>query len=386
MNTPPFAMMTQVRARALALTMAAACALLQGCATAPGEVTADIVDPIDPYEKFNRTIFKFNDRVDTAVVKPVAVAYRKAAPEPLRKSVSNFFANIVDVWSLVNNALQLKPVQTADQLFRVTTNTLWGVGGLFDVASDIGIPKHTEDFGQTLGYWGVGSGPYLVLPLFGPSTLRDSFGMLVDLRADLISNASNVPARNSLTGLRLVDTRSNFLSAGNVLDEAALDKYTFSREIFLQRRRSLIERGKPEKEERYDLPEATGNDKPPKEERFDLPEDAPANKAAAATAAGGAAAKEERYDLPPANGSGKPPKEERFDLPEDAPANKEAARAATGRAAAKEERFDLPEAKTVAPPHGAHPSGSPQPSGAAGITPAPAAAPAIPAPSTSPGK
>jgi len=228
---------------------------LQGCATAPTGVLGISSDPIDPFENFNRTVFTFNDNLDRTVIKPVATVYRDVTPTPVRRGVTNFFSNINDVWSLVNNALQLKPVETTDTLFRVTVNTFWGLGGILDVAGEMNIPKHSEDFGQTLGYWGVSSGPYVVLPLFGPSTVRDSFGTLVDLSGNLVSNASNVPVRNSLTSLRLVDTRANFLSAGDVLEQAALDKYTFSREIYLQRRRSMMGRETPEKEERYDLPE-----------------------------------------------------------------------------------------------------------------------------------
>jgi phospholipid-binding lipoprotein MlaA len=238
-------------------------ALLQACATVPADSSVEVVKPIDPYERFNRSIFTFNENVDRAVVKPVASAYRDATPELLRRGVNNFFGNITDAWSLVNNTLQLKPVEATDSLFRVTVNTLWGLGGIFDVASDMGIPSHTEDFGQTLGYWGVLSGPYVVLPIFGPSTVRDSFGMLVDFQGDPVSGLNKVPVRNSLTGLRLVDKRASFLGAGELLEQAALDKYAFAREVYLQRRRSLIGSDQVEKEERYDLPEgATSTDAP----------------------------------------------------------------------------------------------------------------------------
>ena len=231
-------------------------ALLQACATVPADSSVEIRKPIDPYERFNRTIFTFNENVDRAVVKPVATAYRDATPELVRKGVNNFFDNIADAWSLVNNALQLKPVEATDSLFRVTTNTLWGLGGIFDVASVMGIPRHSEDFGQTLGYWGVLSGPYVVLPIFGPSTVRDALGMVVDFQGDLVTGLDTVPVRNSLTGLRLVDARASFLGAGDVLEQAALDKYAFARDVYLQRRRSLIGSDQVEKEERYDLPEA----------------------------------------------------------------------------------------------------------------------------------
>lgn len=226
-----------------------ALAFLQGCATGPN------ASPSDPLEPFNRTMFNFNDGVDRAVVKPVATAYRDITPAPVRTGVTNFFGNISDVWSTVNNLLQGKGQASIESFFRVTTNTIWGVGGIFDVASDLKIPKHSEDFGQTLGVWGVGSGPYLVLPLLGPSSARDSVGSLVDYQGDLVSRIDNVRARNSLTTLRLVNARANVLGAGDVLDQAALDKYSFTREIYLQRRRSLIGGTSEEKEERYDLPE-----------------------------------------------------------------------------------------------------------------------------------
>ena len=184
----------------------------------------------------------------------------------MRTGVDNFFENISDVWSFVNNVLQAKPAEAVDTLFRVTTNTLWGLGGIFDVASEMKIPKHKEDFGQTLGTWGLKSGPYVVLPLFGPSSVRDSAGLVVDLQGNPLSQVDNVPVRNSLTGLRLVDTRASLLRAGDLLDQAALDKYAFTRDAYLQRRQSLI---------------GGGNERSEPEERFDLPEAAPAGAPAA---------------------------------------------------------------------------------------------------------
>jgi len=226
-----------------------AVALLQGCATGPG------ANPSDPLEPFNRAMFGFNEGLDRTVLKPVATAYRDATLQPVRTGVTSFFGNISDVWSMVNNLLQGKGEAAADSLFRVTTNTLWGLGGIFDVASDMKIPKHSEDFGQTLGVWGVGSGPYLVLPVLGPSSVRDTAGLVVDYQLDAVSQASNVRVRNSLTTLRAVNVRANLLGAGDVLDQAALDKYSFTREIYQQRRNSLIGNAPVEKEERFDLPE-----------------------------------------------------------------------------------------------------------------------------------
>ncbi|MBH1958164.1 MlaA family lipoprotein [Polaromonas sp.] len=235
-------------------TAALALTLLQGCASGPQ------ANPADPLEPFNRSMYNFNEGLDRAVLKPVATAYQNVTPQLVRTGVGNFFENISDAWSFVNNVLQAKPVEAADTFFRFTINTLWGVGGIFDVASEMKIPKHKEDFGQTLGTWGLASGPYLVLPVLGSSSVRDSFGMVVDWQGNLVGQVDNVPTRNSLTVLRLVDTRASLLNAGNVLEQAALDKYSFNRDFYLQRRRSLLGNGEAEKrvepEERYDLPEA----------------------------------------------------------------------------------------------------------------------------------
>ncbi len=226
-------------------------ALAQGCAIGPN------VNPADPLEPFNRTVFNFNDGVDRAILKPVATAYRDVLPSPVRTGVSNFFGNISDVWSLVNNVLQLKPKESAETLLRVSFNTVFGFAGVLDIATLMRLEKHTEDFGLTLGYWGVGSGAYVVLPLLGPSTVRDTFGKVVDVQGDLVAQTKRVPVRNSLAALRVVDTRSNFLDAGDVVDRAALDKYTFTRDVYLQRRRSLSGQEAGSTEERYDLPEVT---------------------------------------------------------------------------------------------------------------------------------
>ena len=236
---------------ALALSLA----LLSGCASGPG------ANPADPMEPLNRVVFNFNEGVDRAVLKPVATAYQDVTPAPVRRGVRNFFANLSDAWSLVNNVLQAPPREAMDSLFRVTTNSFWGVGGIFDVASEMGIPKHKEDFGQTLGVWGLPSGPYVVLPVLGPSSVRDTVGTVVDSQGSVLPHVENVPTRNSLIGLRAVDTRANLLGVGDVLDQAALDKYTFTRDIYLQRRRSQLGRDDVQTEERYDLPEpapATG--------------------------------------------------------------------------------------------------------------------------------
>lgn len=229
-------------------------AVLQGCAMSPN------ANPSDPWEPFNRHVYSFNDGLDEAVLKPVATAYQHVTPQIMRTGVRNFFGNIGDVWSLVNNVLQLKPAESVETFFRVGVNTTLGLFGLIDVASELRLEKHSEDFGQTLGYWGSPSGPYVVLPLFGPSTLRDSLALPVDAKGNLVGSVDEVALRNSLGTLRLVDTRANYLRAGRLLDAAALDKYSFTRDAFLQRRRSLIRDQKSEvnwDEERYDLPAPT---------------------------------------------------------------------------------------------------------------------------------
>jgi phospholipid-binding lipoprotein MlaA len=228
--------------------------LATGCATVPAGVGAN---PRDPWEGYNRQVWRFNEAVDEAVLLPVARGYRAVVPEPVRTGVSNFFGNLSDVWSLVNHVLQLKPRESAETLARVGLNTTVGLFGLIDVASGVNLQRHREDFGQTLGYWGLPSGPYLVLPLLGPSTLRDTAALPVDWKGDLVGTVSDTPTRTVLTGTRLVDLRAGVLDAGRVLDAAALDKYSFVRDAYLQRRRGTgdLPRTPPEPEERYDLPE-----------------------------------------------------------------------------------------------------------------------------------
>lgn len=229
-------------------------AVLQGCAGAPN------AHPRDPWEPFNRQVSSFNEGVDEAVVKPVATAYQHVTPELVRTGVSNFFGNLSDVWSLVNNVLQLKPRESVETLFRVGVNTTIGLAGLIDVATELRLEKHREDFGQTLGYWGVPTGPYLVLPLLGPSTLRDAAVLPVDRQGNLVNGLNDVATRNSLTALGLVDLRASLLGAGRLLEDAALDKYTFTRDVYLQRRRGLVRDDAvpptSPAEERYDLPES----------------------------------------------------------------------------------------------------------------------------------
>ena len=217
--------------------------VLTGCASGPQ------ANPRDPWEPFNRGVYRFNDAVDTAVLKPVATAYRDVLPSPVRQGVNNFFGNLQDAWSFVNNALQFKGEAAMDSFFRFGINTFVGLGGVLDVASEMNIEKHTKDFGHTLGYWGVGPGPYLVLPLLGPSSLRDTAALPVDMQGDIVAGIPDVPTRNTLTVVRVVDTRADLLKATAMLDEVALDKYTFVRDAYLQRRRSAIFDGNPPSED-----------------------------------------------------------------------------------------------------------------------------------------
>jgi phospholipid-binding lipoprotein MlaA len=208
---------------------------LTACATGPD------AHPQDPLEPWNRGVYRFNDVLDTNVVKPVAETYQEVTPDPVRKGVSNFFGNIRDVWSSVNAALQLRPQEALENLFRVGVNTTLGLGGILDVATEMGIPRTRMDFGQTLGRWGVPSGPYLVLPLLGPSSVRDATGTGIQFRLNEYTNFDDDHVQNSLTALEVVDTRAGLLRAGTLLNEAAIDKYSFVRDFYLQRRQNQID-------------------------------------------------------------------------------------------------------------------------------------------------
>jgi phospholipid-binding lipoprotein MlaA len=218
---------------------------LQACATVANP------DPRDPMESWNRGVFGFNDAVDRAVVKPVATAYRDVLPHWVRTGVGNFFNNLEDMWSVVNNALQARGGDTADSLGRVLINSTFGLGGVIDIASEADIERHPANFGLTLGRWGVGPGPFVVIPFLGSSTLRDTVAMSVDIPANPVRRVENDASRNGLTVLNLIDTRANYLKAGEVVEGAALDKYSFTRDAFLQRRRNLVYDGNPPDE---DLP------------------------------------------------------------------------------------------------------------------------------------
>jgi phospholipid-binding lipoprotein MlaA len=223
---------------------------LQACATVANP------DPRDPMESWNRGVFGFNDTVDAAVVKPVAKTYKAVVPNVVRTGVGNFFSNLDDLWSGVNNALQLRGRDTADSFGRFLINTTWGLGGLLDIASEMGMERHNANFGLTLGRWGVGSGPFVVIPFWGSSTLRDTGALVFDIKGNPVNRIDDVPRRDILTLVNLIDTRATYLKAGEVVEEAALDKYSFTRDAFLQRRRNQVYDGNPPEEEEAPDPSA----------------------------------------------------------------------------------------------------------------------------------
>lgn len=197
-------------------------------------------NPDDPLEGFNRSMFSFNESVDASVIKPVAQAYQTVTPNIVKTAVGNFFSNAGDVWTAVNNVLQGNFADGANDFMRFAINTTVGIGGLIDVATAGGMPKHQADFGQTLGVWGVPAGPYVVLPILGPSTLRDTVATPIDFKGDLLYSRGSVAFRNTTSVLRIVDKRAAALDAVNLIEEAALDKYVFIRGAYLQRRESQI--------------------------------------------------------------------------------------------------------------------------------------------------
>ena len=221
--------------RRLAALVAAA--LLAGCAATPSRV--------DPLEPFNRAMFEVNDVAEKVVIKPVVSAYTTVIPSPVRTAVSNVFGNIEDLFSAVNGLLQGKTDKAGNDLGRVMVNTLWGLGGLIDVATDAGIERGNEDFGQTFGAWGIGQGPYLFIPFFGPTTIRDGSGFLIRVAAGPVGFIPDVPVRNSLYGVGYVDLQAQAKEARAVVDTAALDRYRFIRNAYLQKRRYDVFDGEP---------------------------------------------------------------------------------------------------------------------------------------------
>jgi phospholipid-binding lipoprotein MlaA len=221
-----------------ALTLAVA-ASLAGCTTiresrgGPGQ-------RLDPWENWNRKVFNFNEDVDRTVLRPVATVYADIVPQQLRRGVNNFFNNFADAWSAVNNLLQGKFQAGFDDATRVGANTLFGLFGILDVASEMGLEHHYEDFGQTLGRYGVGAGAYIVLPILGPSTVRDTAALPLDRSVSPVALFEGTKTQIGFSLLQVINTRAGLLGATRVIDDISLDKYTFVRDAYLQRRRSLV--------------------------------------------------------------------------------------------------------------------------------------------------
>jgi len=203
----------------------------------------------DPYEGFNRSMFSVNEALDKYAARPVAQAYDAAFPLPVKASVGNFFGNVGEVWGGANNALQGKPADAGLGLARFLINSSVGIFGLFDVASELGFERYNEDFGQTMAVWGVGNGPYVFLPVIGPRTSRDLLGWAVDNYVDPVSAINPESVRIGTVALRFVDIRAGLLPADKVVEEAALDKYAYVRDAYLQRRRNLIYDGRPPRQD-----------------------------------------------------------------------------------------------------------------------------------------
>jgi phospholipid-binding lipoprotein MlaA len=225
-------------------------ALLGGCASTN--------NPRDPLEPLNRAVYKLNDGLDKVLLKPVATVYKTVLPQFVRTGVTNFYNNLYDVLTALNNLLQGKVGDAVSDIGRIAVNTTVGLAGFIDVATEVGLEKHKEDFGQTLGRWGINSGPYLQIPFFGPSSFRDGVGSAVDFKLDPIRLIwrNHMRTRNSVWALYIINLRANLLDSTKILDEAALDPYEFQRDAYLQRRRNLVYDGNPPPEkDDEDIPE-----------------------------------------------------------------------------------------------------------------------------------
>lgn len=264
--------------RLLPVLMLAGLLGLGGCASTKTLITDARGGPgarLDPWESWNRKVFAFNEGLDKNVLKPVATAYAKVVPELVRRGVDNFFSNAADAWSAINNVLQGKPEPAFTDMVRFTTNTVFGIFGILDIASEFGLEHRYEDFGQTLGRWGFGAGAYVVWPLIGPSTVRDSIALPLDRAASPAVYLNDGRWQFGVVGLQIINTRAKLLGASQVIDDIALDKYTFLRDAYLQRRRSLVFDG--------DAPEVPDPSVPQ-----DTPESTPAAPEPAASAASAA--------------------------------------------------------------------------------------------------
>lgn len=233
--------MISINPKYLAAIVVSSFVLISGCASTNASKA-------DPFEGINRATYAFNDVVDENLLKPVAKGYQKVTPEFFRAGVSNLFTNIGDVATAINNLLQGKGGDAASDAGRFFVNSTLGVLGLFDVATPMGLEKHDEDFGQTLGKWGINSGPFLMLPLMGPSTLRDAVSRPVDSYAGYFRYVDHIPSRNTAFGVEIIDLRAHLLGASSTLDTAALDKYQFIRDAYLQRRLRNVYDGKAPQE------------------------------------------------------------------------------------------------------------------------------------------
>jgi phospholipid-binding lipoprotein MlaA len=229
-------MIARRTASLLAITFA-----MTGCATTGAPRS-------DPWEGMNRAVFDFNEGLDRAVLKPVATGYQKVVPEFARNAIDNVFGNIGDAWSAINQLLQAKPQQAIEMGFRFTINTVFGFGGVLDIATEAGLERRSEDFGQTLGRWGLGPGPYVVLPVLGPSTLRDTTALTLDLQAQPSALLQERRDRFGVAALQIISTRAKLLSTTRTLDDIALDKYSLVRDGFLARRRNQVYDGNPPEE------------------------------------------------------------------------------------------------------------------------------------------
>jgi phospholipid-binding lipoprotein MlaA len=220
------------------------CAVIGGCATVPAATGASgptpLVNPADPWEDVNRSIYAFNEALDEALLKPLSEAYRDVVPKLVRTGVDNFFGNFYDAWSAANQLLQGKLEDSLVMGTRVLTNTLFGLGGLLDPATEMRLTRRSEDFGQTLGRWGVPSGPFIVLPLFGPSTVRDATGFLVDRQVSPAQLSGNDASRWVIGSMEVINVRTKLLQTLTLLDDVALDKYSFVRDAYLARRRDAV--------------------------------------------------------------------------------------------------------------------------------------------------
>ncbi len=218
--------------------------LFTGCASVPGEP-----DPRDPWEGYNRAMFKFNDSLDRALLKPAAKGYQVIMPEFLDTTVSNFFSNLDDIRVAINNLLQFKINDGFSDLGRLLINSSFGLGGLLDISSEMGFPKHNEDFGQTLGAWGVPSGPYLIIPFTGPSTVRDTPASFADSYMLPINYLNDYETYLGLTALSIINSRADLLRLEKIADDVAYDRYTFIRNAYLDRRQFLVNDGRPSEDD-----------------------------------------------------------------------------------------------------------------------------------------